>query len=175
MENNWTTESKEKSAEQLADSTQSADITTTVDFQMDIQAEVDVETAGTKGMECNGSDVGPMMEESKIPARPKRHRKLVPAYESVLKKRLMTSQNWSNVKITSEPLSSSSSPSLSNASTNDSKQCTDAEQSECKMAKAKEKGKSAARKMISCTRSEILDSDDKTDKAANKSTVSGKN
>lgn len=144
---------------QSDDITQSGDITTTADFHMDIQAEVNVETTVT-----NASDVdGPM-----IPSRPKRKRKVAPAYESFMKEQ--NGRNRSNVKSTTKPTAASHASKTSNVL----EQVPDVKQADCKLAKAKEK-KSAARKTICSTRPKILDSNDKTDEATNVLTISSKN
>lgn len=154
---------------QSDDITQSGDVTTTADFHMDIQAEVNVETTGTKAKECSENDVGPMLDESEIPSRPKRRRKVVPAYASYME-RCKGGKNASDVKATPKPTPPSDVP------TNDSKEVLDVKQLDCKLAKAKEKRKSAARKTISGARSKILDDIDKVDEAkASVSTISGKN
>lgn len=153
---------------QSADITQSGDITTTADFHMDIQAEVDVETAGTNVNYCSENDVGPMLDESDIPSRPKRQRKLKPDYELYLKE-------LANARATSK--SSKATPSTEPVKVSKElidKSLTHVKQPDCKFAKANQKRKSAVRHTISGSRSKILGSDDKADVKANVLASSGK-
>lgn len=67
---------------------QSDDITTTDEFLLDIQAEIDVETCGRKAnndAESGQCIVGPMLKESEIPVRSKRDRKQKPELTLYLK------------------------------------------------------------------------------------------
>lgn len=127
------------------------------DFQMDIQAVVNVGTPSTNANDCGENDVGPMLNVSEIPSRPKRQRKVVPAYELYLKER-------TNARATPKTTTTSV------KATKPLKQLVNLEQPDGKLAKANEKRKSATRKTISGSRSTILDKDDK----ANVATVSGK-
>lgn len=153
---------------QSADITQSGDITTTDDFQMDIQAEVNVETTGNNSKQSSENDDGLILEDVEIPLPPKRKRKVAPVYESYLKKRRMDGRNRSNVKTT--PISASP----SNGSTKVVIQFTEVKQPICKLAKAKEKRQPAALKTVLGPKMQ-LPGNGRTDKAANLLAVSGKN
>lgn len=64
---------------------QSADITTTDEFLMDIQAEVNVETSHSKANDDCENYVGPTMKESEILLRSKRKRKQTREFELFMK------------------------------------------------------------------------------------------
>lgn len=146
---------------------QSAGITSTAGFQ----AELNVDTTETNAIECTENDVG---------SRPKRLRKqTISMYEFYF------GHHLSSVKPTPKPSSSS------DGSTKVLEQFT--EQPDCKLAKAKENKQSAAHKMVPsprmqlprpkmqlpgpravpCTRSMVLDTNNKSDEVVDVLTISG--
>lgn len=132
----------QSSSNQTADETQSDAISTTADCPMDIKAEIKVETPSNNVGE---NDVGP--------SRPKRQRKVVPAFASYMK-------NRANSRAAPKPSTSSG------EAAKNSKPAVKVEKPDSKVAKANEKRKSATRKTISGSQSEILEKEDKTDVSA---------
>lgn len=127
---------------QSADVTQSGDITTTAGFHMDIKAE---ENVGTPTENDGENAVGP--------SRPKRQRKVMPDYAEYLKER-------ANAR--AAPKASTS----SGEATKTSKPPVKLQNPESNLTKAIGKRKSAIRKTISGSKSEILDQDDGASVAA---------